>query len=366
MTVRRQVLFWSAITLVLVLLIWGLRGILLPFAAGLAAAYFLDPLVDRIERLGIGRTWATTLVTAAFFLAIVALLALLAPILQSQIVQLIESLPDYLQRLRALVTPLVERVMDAFPSMNEQPNRETLVAVTENAAGLIGRVLTGILGSGLALFNILSLFFITPVVTFYLLRDWDSLVHRVHSWLPREHAPTIREQASRIDDALAGFLRGQALVCMIQGVLYAAGLSALGIKFGLIVGLLIGAATFIPYVGNLIGITTSVILTLLQYGLDPMQLGLVLGLFLVIQTFESLYLTPRLVGSRVGLHPVWVIFALMAGGALLGFLGVLIAVPVAAAIGVLLRFALERYLESRLYHGRQVVPKEPPDLSPLP
>ncbi len=364
---RRQFIFWATAALVLVFLIWGLRSILLPFAAGLAAAYFLDPLVDRVERVGVGRTIATSIVTALFFLAIIAVFALLAPILQTQVLQLVDSLPDYIQRLRELVTPIWQRVMDAFPAAGEQSNRETLAAVTENAAGLIGKVLNGILGSGIALFNILSLFFITPVVAFYLLRDWDGIIHRVHSWLPREHAPVIREQASKIDDALAGFLRGQAMVCMIQALLYSIGLSAIGLKFGLIVGILTGMVTFIPYVGNLIGIVTSTILTLLQFGFDPVQLGLVWGLFLVIQTFESLYLTPKLVGERVGLHPVWVIFALMAGGALLGFLGVLIAVPVAAAIGVLVRFALERYLDSRMFHGRPVIPREPPaDLGPLP
>jgi len=367
MTVRRQLIFWATVALVIILLIWGLRSILLPFAAGLATAYFLDPLVDRVERLGIGRTLATSMVTALFFLAIAALIAVLAPILQTQVMQLIDSLPEYLQRLRELVTPIWQRVMDALPAAGEQDNKETLAAVAENAAGLIGKVLNGILGSGMALFNILSLFFITPVVAFYLLRDWDGIIHRVHSWLPREHAPVIRVQASKIDDALAGFLRGQAMVCMIQALLYSIGLSAIGLKFGLIVGILTGMATFIPYVGNLLGIAASTILVLLQFGFDPLQLGLVWGLFLVIQTFESLYLTPKLVGERVGLHPVWVIFALMAGGALLGFLGVLIAVPVAAAIGVLVRFGLERYLDSRMFHGRPVIPREPPvDLGPLP
>jgi len=366
MSVRRQVIFWTVVALVFVVLVWGLRSILLPFAAGLATAYFLDPLVNRVERLGAGRTVATSLVTGLFFLAIVAVIALLAPILQEQVMQLVHSLPGYLQRLRELLTPILDRVRDAFPAAGEQSNRETLMAVTENAAGLLGKILNGILGSGLALFNLLSLFFITPVVAFYLLRDWDGIIHRVHSWLPRQHAPVIREQASKIDDALAGFLRGQAMVCMIQAVLYSVGLSAIGLKFGLIVGILTGMATFIPYVGNLLGIVTSTVLTLLQFGPDPVQLGLVWGLFLVIQTLESLYLTPKLVGERVGLHPVWVIFALMAGGALLGFLGVLIAVPVAAAIGVLVRFGLDRYLQSRLFHGPQVVTRTSADSDPLP
>jgi predicted PurR-regulated permease PerM len=209
-----------------------------------------------------------------------------------------------------------------------------------------------VLGSSLAIVNILSLIFITPVVTFYILRDWDRLVVRIDGCLPREHADVIRAQARLIDQTLAGYARGQATVCLVLGVFYAAGLSLVGLDYGLVVGVLAGVLSFVPYVGTITGFLTSMGLAFGQFS-DPLSIGLVLGIFLIGQVLEGYVLTPRLVGDRIGLHPVWVIFALLAGGALFGFVGVLLGLPAAAVIGVLTRFGVARYMESAYYRGQR-------------
>ena len=209
-------------------------------------------------------------------------------------------------------------------------------------------IVAGVLSGGAAVANTLSLIIITPVVTFYLLRDWDNIAATVDGWLPRAQAPTIRELASEVDRTLAGFLRGQGTVCLLLGVFYAIGLTVAGLDFGLVIGLIAGLLSFIPYVGSIVGLLLSVGLAFLQFD-DWLRVAVVAGIFFVGQALEGNVLTPRLVGGRVGLHPVWVIFAILAGGTLFGFVGVLLAVPVAAVIGVGTRFALTRYLDSPYY-----------------
>ena len=206
-----------------------------------------------------------------------------------------------------------------------------------------------LLSGGLAIVNVLALVFITPIVTFFLLRDWDEMVARIDKWLPRQWAPVIREQATLIDETLAGFVRGQSLVCLLLGTFYAIGLTIVGLEFGIVIGMLAGILSFIPYVGTIVGFVLSVGLAFAQYP-DWLPIFIVVGIFLAGQAIEGNFLTPKLVGERVGLHPVWVIFALLAGGSLFGFVGVLLAVPVAAVIGVLARFALGRYLQSGYYN----------------
>jgi predicted PurR-regulated permease PerM len=212
------------------------------------------------------------------------------------------------------------------------------------------QALGGVISGGLALVNILSLLFITPVVTFYLLRDWDRVLAHIDALLPREHAETIREQARLVNDTLAGFVRGQATVCFLLGTFYAVALSLAGLNFGLVIGLVSGILSFIPYVGTIFGFVAASGLALAQFD-EWYRIAIVIGIFLFGQFVEGNFLTPKLVGDRVRLHPVWVIFALLAGGTLFGFAGVLLAVPVAAVIGVLTRFAVSRYTASPLYGG---------------
>jgi predicted PurR-regulated permease PerM len=219
-----------------------------------------------------------------------------------------------------------------------------------DALAWVGRTLGGLWGGGVAFFNLLSLLFITPLVAFYLLRDWDGIVAVVDDWLPRDHAPVIRAQLAAVDRVLSGFVRGQLTVCLVLGVFYALGLGLVRLDFGLVIGLATGLISFVPVFGTLVGFAVGIGVALVQFGF-AWQVAAVAGVFLAGQAIEGNFLTPKLVGSRVGLHPVWTIFALLAGGALAGFTGLLLAVPAAAVIGVLSRFAVARWVASDAYRG---------------
>lgn len=347
---NRQLRFWLIGLGLFVLALWLLSGMLLPFVVGLAVAYLLDPVVDRLERWRLPRWLATTLVLLFFVVILVLLTLLLLPLVQAQVSHLIEVLPSYATALRERVLPMIDRLVHRLSPEDVERLRGAAGNYAGEVVGWVGRVLTSILSGGLALFDVLSVLFITPIVAFYLMRDWDLLVAKVDSWLPLHHAATIREQARQVDATLAGFVRGQALVCLVLGLFYAVALSAAGLDFGLVIGLMAGLLSFIPYVGSLFGFVSSTGLALLQFD-DLWRVGIVVGIFLFGQAMEGNVLTPKLVGEKVGLHAVWVIFALLAGGTLFGFVGVLLAVPVAAVIGVLTRFALGRYLDSPYYRG---------------
>jgi predicted PurR-regulated permease PerM len=349
--VERQYRFWLVGLGLTLVALYLLRGVLLPFVAGLAIAYFLDPFCDRLERWRLGRTLATTVVMIVFGLAVIAVLLLLVPLIQAQVARLLSSLPDMVAGLQARAMPLLER---AGGYLSPEQIADLKSSLTGRAGDFISWIATAfatVLSGGLALVNILSLIFITPVVAFYMLRDWDRLVARVDGWLPRQHAAVIREQARLIDLTLAGYARGQATVCLVLGTFYAVGLSVVGLEFGLVVGLLAGVLSFIPYVGTIVGFVTSMGLAFIQFS-DPIWIGVVFAIFLIGQVIEGNVLTPLLVGDRIGLHPVWVIFALLAGGALFGFVGVLLGLPVAAMIGVLARFSIHRYQQSPYYQGQ--------------
>ena len=325
------------------------ESILLPFLVGLAVAYFLDPICDWLESAGCSRTLATSLVTAGFFLVVVLAFALLVPVLYKQAVQFAAQMPDLIERIEAKARPFIEGVADLKAS-NEESFKNMLRESFGGVAKFLGR-LGSQLASGVGIIaNMVALLIVTPVVAFYLLRDWDKLVSAIDGWLPCEHAPTIRGQFRLIDETLAGFVRGQFSVCLLLGVFYAIGLTALGLPFGAVVGLATGILSFIPYVGMLAGFGVGLGLAIANFN-DPLDVGLVIVVFVVGQVIEGNFLTPKLVGDRVNLHAVWILFALMGGGALFGFVGILLAVPVAAVIGVLIRFALGQYLASPLYGG---------------
>lgn len=356
MTPGRQIRFWLIGIVLFVVALYLLRGILLPFVAGMAIAYFLDPSCDRLERAGLSRTLATTVVTVMFGLVVIAALLLIVPLLQGQIVELLARLPDYFQSLQGMLEPLLREVESNLQSDSAAQLREAVSSQAGTIVAWIAGALGGLISGGLALANILSLIFITPVVAFYLLRDWDRMLGRVDSCLPRGHAETIREQARLIDHTLAGWVRGQATVCLLLALYYSIGLSVIGLDFGLAIGLTTGVLSFVPFVGTVTGFVLSIAVALSQYTSWGPIVG-VAAFFIAGQVIEGNFLTPKLVGDRVGLHPVWVIFALLAGGALFGFVGVLLALPIAAVIGVLMRFALSQYLESRYYrHGEAPPP----------
>jgi len=346
----RHLRFWLIGLALFVAALWVLSSMLLPFVAGLAIAYFLDPSVDRLERAGLPRWAGAVVVLLSFVLVAFSFVLLLLPLVQAQAVLLVDTLPHYAQVLRERVQPAIEDLIHRLSPEDVERLRTAAGEYAGEAVGWVGRVLRGVLSGGLALFDVFSVLFITPVVAFYLLRDWDVLIGKVDGWLPRQHLSTIRAQAREVNRTLAGFVRGQALVCLVLGLFYALGLSAAGLNFGLVVGLLSGLLSFIPFVGTLFGFVTSTGLALLQFD-SLWRVAIVVAIFVFGQMVEGNVLTPKLVGDKVGLHPVWVMFALLAGGSLFGFVGVLLAVPVAAVIGVLTRFALGRYLQSDYYNG---------------
>ncbi len=352
---RRQVVFWLVSFALFFILTYLFRGILLPFVAGMATAYFLDPVCDRLERAGLSRTLATTIVTVLFLLLVVAVILLVLPTLAGQLADFLEKAPRYVEVLRGQLTRLIEFLEARVAPEILERAREAALSSATSYAGWITKALGELVTGGVAVANLISLLVITPVVAFYLLRDWDPLVARIDGWLPRQHAEVVREQIAKIDETLAGFVRGQVTVCMILGAFYAVGLTLAGLDFGLVIGLIAGLLTFIPYVGALIGGLLAIGLALVQFD-DWTRVLIVAAIFAVGQAVEGNVLTPKLVGERVGLHPVWVIFALLAGGALFGFVGVLLALPVAAVIGVLVRFTLDQYLQSDIYWGHGAAP----------
>ncbi|MCL2468653.1 MAG: AI-2E family transporter [Alphaproteobacteria bacterium] len=342
--------FWLVMAALLCLFIWLLRPILLPFVAGMVIAYFLDPVVDRLSRAGWPRWLSTSLVLLSFVVAALSLVLLLFPLIQSQILTLIASIPDGVGYVRERLMPLVYEWVHKLSPHDVDRLRDAVSAYAGDVIGWAGGVLKGLVLRSVALFDILTLLVITPIVAFYLLRDWPSVTKTIEDLVPRKQYPLFSRAFREINTTLSGFLRGQALVCLSLGLFFSISLTLVGLKYGVIVGILSGAVAFIPYVGTIFCLVVSMTLAFIQFD----TWGPILATFLVVligQTLESYVLTPRLVGGRVGLHPVWVLFAVFAGGALLGFVGILIAVPVAAVLGVLIRLAVRHYRASPLYRA---------------
>ncbi|MEM7598767.1 MAG: AI-2E family transporter [Pseudomonadota bacterium] len=341
-----QLKYWTIATAVFLILMWALGDVILPFVLGMAIAYFLDPVADRLEKLGLSRALSVTVITLVVVLVFILMALLVIPTLVNQAINLFQVAPELFNRLQDV---LVER----FPSLVDEGStiRQSLAALGETIRSKGAQFLEAALTSVGSLINVVVLLVIVPVVAFYLLYDWDRMVAEVDALLPRDHAPTIRKLARDIDETLASFIRGMGTVCLILGTYYAIALMIVGLQFGLVVGAVAGLVTFIPYLGAIIGGALAIGLALFQFWGDPVSIGLVVGIFMLGQVMEGNVLTPKLVGSSVGLHPVWLIFALSVFGALFGFVGMLVAVPVAAAIGVLVRFAISQYTASKLYRG---------------
>ena len=348
MTRDLRLRFWLGGFVIFITLLYLLRSILLPFVAGMAIAYLLDPMALRLQRWGMSRTWATVTITLFFFFATVAVIVLLAPILQDQLLGFVQRVPGYVSQLIHRGAPIWGMAKKYLSPGDIAKLRASAGDYAGDMIGWVASFLGTLLTGSLALVNLLSLVFITPMVTFYLLRDWSGMTRHVDELFPRRHAATIRQQLIAIDRILSGWVRGQALVCLALGVIYGAGLSIVGLDLGLVVGLGAGILSFIPYLGTFTGLAVGLGLALAQSQTLTLA-GEVATVFIVGHLIEGNILAPRLVGNKIGLHPVWVIFALLAGGALFGFLGILLALPAAAVIGVLIRFATQRYLHSTLY-----------------
>jgi predicted PurR-regulated permease PerM len=347
---QRQLVFWLALFIVLVLLLWLLSEILLPFIAGAAIAYLLTPLTDRMVRLGINRLAAALLIITLVVLAIVIVILLVAPILGGQLASFIDNIPAYVTRLQSLLSdpsrPWLQNILGAGFSADK-----SLGDLVTQGVGWLTTFLRSLWSGGRALVSLFSLVVVTPVVAFYLIYDWHRMIRSVDEWVPLNQRDTVRRLAREVDGAIAGFVRGQTAVCLILGSFYAVALTLTGLNFGLLIGLISGIITFIPYVGSMTGLILAVGVAVAQFWPAYGSILIVLAIFLVGQFIEGNVLAPKLVGESVGLHPVWLIFALLAFGYLFGFVGLLVAVPLAATIGVLVRFALQHYRESSLYTG---------------
>ena len=344
--VRDQLKYWGIATAVAMLLLYALGDVLLPFFLGAAIAYFLDPVADWLEARGLSRGMATGVITAGAIVIFVVAALLIIPTLVQQAVQLFNVAPELA---RNITTFLTER----FPSLADETStiNQSLKSIGETVSERGGQLLNSALTSAASLLNVIVLFVIVPVVAVYLLLDWDRMIARVDALLPRDHAPVIRRLAGEVDDTLAAFIRGMGTVCIILGAYYAIALMLVGLQFGLVVGFIAGLLTFIPYVGAIVGGALAIGLALFQFWGDWLWILAVAAIFQVGQLIEGNVLTPKMVGDSVGLHPVWLILSLSVFGALFGFVGMLVAVPVAAALGVIVRFVIDQYTDSRLYRG---------------
>ena len=344
-----------AITVVILYLLWLLAPVLMPFAVAAMLAYLGDPLADRLERIGMGRTLAVSVVFFVLVLAAVGALLLLIPLISRQVDNLVQSLPHYVDWVRSTALPWLQAKLRLDPRAFDT---DRLIAEIKDHLGSVGSVASTVLGkvtrSGFGLIAWMTNLVLIPVVAFYLLRDWDRLVAWVDDMLPRSIEPTIAHLARESDMVLGAFVRGQLLVMLALGIFYGAGLSILGLSVGPLIGMIAGLLSFVPYLGFIVGFGSALIAVLVQYG-DWSHLIMVVCVFIVGQLLEGYVLVPRLVGEKIGLHPVAVIFAVLAGGYLCGFLGVLLALPAASVILVVLRYLSQRYRHSRLYteEGRQ-------------
>lgn len=353
MTLQNQIKAWVVMLAVFILFMWVFRGILLPFIAGMILAYLLDPVADLLEKIKFSRFWATLtilVVAVAFF---IGLFLFIVPPLINQLVGLVARLPEYISQLQVFATEYGNKyaptIIERLGEERAAEFQQWLNQLLNQGIGFAVDVTTRVAQSGLTLLNALGLMIVTPVVAFYLLLDWDQMVKRIDELLPREHRKEIQYVFGEIDVAMAGFVRGQSSVVMILAAFYATALTLVDLNFGLAIGLAAGFFSFIPYVGFLVGFVLSIGVAIVQFWPDWFMVGVVFGIFMVGQFIEGNILYPKLVGRSIGVHAVWLMFALFAFALLFGAVGVLLAVPMAAIAGVLGRYAVKKYLESPLY-----------------
>ncbi len=354
-----RTLFWLGFLLLVLFALGLVQSILMPFTTGFAIAYVLAPGVARLERAGVRRSLASLAVVVLFLLGLTILVIILVPLIQGQIVQLIARVPTLVRELQDQLGQMIALLQEHLPAEDVAKVRDVVGAKLAEVVTWLAGLMQGMITSSLAILNIVSLVVVTPIVTFFLLRDWESMVAQIDSYLPRQSLETIRGQARLVSDTLVGFVHGQALVCVILAIYYGIALTFVGLASGVALGLLIGVLGIIPFLGVTTGFILSVGLAANQFG-SWTEVLMVCAIFAVGQLTEANFLTPKLIGERIHLHPVWVIFALFAGGTLYGFVGVLVAVPAAAVIGVLARFALSCYRSSSLYDTRPVEETGPP------
>ncbi|MEN2494505.1 MAG: hypothetical protein TECD_00406 [Hyphomicrobiaceae bacterium hypho_1] len=349
---QHQVLFWLIVAVSITLAILALQEILLPFVTGSILAYALNPVADRLERLGIGRTAASAIVVCLLFIAFAAIVIILVPLLIQQTQQVVESLPSDIESIKPTVQDWLRNKLGNHFEAGQNSLEQIIKEIRKNWAGLIGQIAHGVWNGGWAILDLLAITLITPVVVFYLLVDWPHIIKHMSNCLPRDHEAKICKVFSSIDSVLAAFIRGQGLVCLILGLFYTTCLTLVGLRYGLLIGIVTGILSFIPIVGSTIGFLTASLLGIIQGWPDPTLLMMVFAIFATGQIMDSCVLAPRIIGRTVGLHPVTIIFALFIFSYFYGFVGTIVAVPISAVIGVILRFGLEIYLSSSIYKGQ--------------
>lgn len=357
MTFGREYIFWLVAILTTVFLIGLLHEIMLPFILGTVIAYFLNPIAEKLETFGVSRFWGTFFISVIFTLVILFLLVTLIPLLYQQLVSLIQLLPDYFARVKNLTEHYGRIFIDPAFTIPEHGYENGLRQIASNFAGHSGDLFQLLWASGKMLFSFFSILLITPVVAIFLLHDWNKLVQTIENLIPRDHVETVTRLAHQVDDVVAGFMRGQVTVCLILGAFYALSLHTIGLNSGALIGLGAGIISFIPYLGASTGFIVGLGVALAQFSPDWFPIAMVGLVFIIGQVLEGNFLTPRIIGDKVSLHPVWLLFALFGFGYLFGFLGMLIAIPVAAAIGVLVRFAMHQYQKSDIYIGDSLLPE---------
>jgi predicted PurR-regulated permease PerM len=349
MSAARPIVFWVAMLAAIVAVVVLLREILLPFVAGAVLAYLLDPLVGRIERLGMNRLLATLAIVAFVVVAIAVLFILAVPTIVRELGYFIENVPLYVRRLHGLATDPGRPWLSKIVGQGLEQAERSFGEFTTLASDWFGTFLRSVWSGGRALISFLSLALVTPIVACYLVYDWDRMITAIDNWVPPARRDTVRALAREVDETIAGFVRGQSALCLVLAVFYSAALWLIGLKHGVLIGFAAGLISFIPYLGSLSGLVVSTCIAIAQFWPSWTSILLVSAVFVIGQSLGDYVLAPYLVGRRVHLNPVWIMFALFAFGYLFGFVGLLIAVPLAAAIGVLMRFALRQYYASQLY-----------------
>jgi len=359
MTLRNQLLVWAGISLVAILLLWVFRSILLPFVVGMTLAYLLNPIVTLLTRVRIPRPIGSALALLLVVAVLLGIFLMLLPLVSTQVAGLVLRLPNYISDLQKLVQDLAPQFNDWLGAERAAQLESSLAQMIGSGVELVGNITAQIAQSGITVLNTIAVLFITPVVAFYLLLDWDGMVKRVDELLPRQHRDEITDVLKQIDRAMAGVIRGQGSVIVVLCVYYSTALWMVGLDFGIAIGLIGGLLSFIPYVGFLIGFALSITIAAVQFWPDMwVRFVIVLAIYGVGQFLESNVLYPKLVGQSININPVWLMFALFAFGLLFGFVGLLLAVPLTAIAGVLTRYAVQKYQASTLYTGEVLVEPE--------
>jgi predicted PurR-regulated permease PerM len=359
MNAARPSVLWVGMLAAIALLVVLLHKILLPFVAGIALAYLLNPVVNRLERLGLNRAVAALGIISVFIIGVGVLMVLAIPIIGEEVATFIDKLPGYIGQLQAFATDPSRPWLRKIIGQGVNEAQKSLGELATLGANWIPSVLRSLWSDSQALISIFSLLVVTPIVTFYLLNDWDGLIAAIDLSVPVAQRETVRTLSREIDDTLAGFLRGQGTICLILALYYASGLRLIGLNHGILIGLAAGLVSFIPYLGSLIGLALSLCVVVLQFWPGWTLIPVVLGIFVAGEAIADYALAPYLIASRINLNPVWVMFAIAAFSYLFGFVGLLIAVPLAAAIGVVIRFAMRQYQVSQLEPAAVIGAPEP-------